>query len=553
MADIIKTSYMDKADIGYSEYIAKKSTDIDLVDAKPGDRVFVLEEGKVYICVDSGEWEELVISGGGGGGGETITVDDKMSESSTNPVQNKVITTALNDKVSKEGYNKLNGYYVLDEKGTFSLYGTLDLNGKNITNVRSPINIYDVSNKLYVDNQDALAEKLSHKVTNLSAASTDAQYASAKAIVDYVDSEIADKAIIAEDGSVSQNLDFQGDFALDIDDPDYDAAIVLDRRLDDNRGTILTLNGMVDETPYKVAIENVATPFNAYDAANKKYVDDNIVIPTYHLVFLNEDGTVDSYASTINYATIKANLTDPREKDYLDVSWKNDAAGTTYTRFYAEVVEITEVNNGDIKFIADLEYDGIARRITFTLDPNSTLVTTLLTTEEIVSNKSQNIVADTGSTSKYPSIKAVEDFLKPVTIWESNTPSEYLKALQADISASPSWQLTNLDMTPFKRIKIYTCSGRSTGSTANASTTAAMVLEMSLDSRAAISAYGGNYVGSIISQKPNDNNRLATLTCAVSADKTSFAVLRQTNLYGTAVTSNNDVNANVFLIEGYYY
>lgn len=141
---------------------------------------------------------------------------------------------------------------------------------------------------------------------------------------------------------------------------------------------------------------------------------------------------------------------------------------------------------------------------------------------------------------------------KPVVVWESNDPTTYLKAIQTDISASPAWQLTNLDMTPFKRIKIYSCAGQTTGSTASASTTVAMILEMSLDSRAAISAYGGNYIGSIISQKPNDNNRLATLTCAVSSDKTSFVVLRQTNLYGTAATSNNDVNANVFMIEGYY-
>jgi hypothetical protein len=75
---------------------------------------------------------------------------------------------------------------------------------------------------------------------------------------------------------------------------------------------------------------------------------------------------------------------------------------------------------------------------------------------------------------------------------------------------------------------------------------------MSLDSRASISAYGGNYVGSILVQKPNDANRYASLTCAVSADKTKFVVLRQSSLYGTAATGNNDVNANVFKIEGYY-
>ena len=75
---------------------------------------------------------------------------------------------------------------------------------------------------------------------------------------------------------------------------------------------------------------------------------------------------------------------------------------------------------------------------------------------------------------------------------------------------------------------------------------------MTLDERARIGAYGNNYVASTVVQKPNDANRLATLTCAVSSDKTSFVVLRQTNLYGTAATSNNDVNANVFMIEGYY-
>lgn len=75
---------------------------------------------------------------------------------------------------------------------------------------------------------------------------------------------------------------------------------------------------------------------------------------------------------------------------------------------------------------------------------------------------------------------------------------------------------------------------------------------MSLDSRMAITSKGGHYVGSVLSQKPNDANRYASLTCAVSADKTSFSVLRQTSLYGTAATTNNDIGANVVLIEGYY-
>ncbi|MEE3458251.1 MAG: hypothetical protein VZQ75_00180 [Candidatus Faecousia sp.] len=39
-------------------------------------------------------------SGGGGGGGGSVTVDAALSETSENPVQNKVIAEALTGKVS---------------------------------------------------------------------------------------------------------------------------------------------------------------------------------------------------------------------------------------------------------------------------------------------------------------------------------------------------------------------------------------------------------------------------------------------------------------------
>lgn len=42
------------------------------------------------------EIRDAIIAGGGGGG--SITVDDEMSLTSTNPVQNKVITAAVNQK-----------------------------------------------------------------------------------------------------------------------------------------------------------------------------------------------------------------------------------------------------------------------------------------------------------------------------------------------------------------------------------------------------------------------------------------------------------------------
>lgn len=126
-------------------------------------------------------------------------------------------------------------------------------------------------------------------------------------------------------------------------------------------------------------------------------------------------------------------------------------------------------------------------------------------------------------------------------------------ALGADLTATGiAWQLTNLDFSPFKRVKIYSKAGiKTSGVGVDASNTPSIVLEISLDPRAA-SPTGGHYLGSHVGQKPNDANRLYTLTCAISADKTSFAVLRMSTLYGTAATSNSDVNGYVFKIEGYY-
>lgn len=341
-------------------------------------------------------------------------------------------------------------------------------------------------------------------------------------------------------GEISGDVKVDGNFTLYIADDDYDAGINFTRALDDNLGTVLTLTGYADNTNYKPIIRNIGTCVNDYDIANKKYVDDLI----FYIPISSLDVTTitwnDLYEAYTNNHLIVAKI------DYLN----NGSTVPVIVPLYSIV---GNQSAGSIVFTFLIGISTITYIVTG-IGSNVCTVTKQEQNFELISNKTQAIALNSTSTTLYPSTKAVFDEFqrKPVVVWESNDPSTYLKGIQTDISASPAWQLTNLDLTPFKRIKIYSCAGQKSGTTASASTTAAMILEMSLDSRAAISAYGGNYVGSIINQKPNDNNRLATLTCAVSADKTSFVVLRQTNLYGTGVTSNNDVNANVFMIEGYY-
>ena len=142
---------------------------------------------------------------------------------------------------------------------------------------------------------------------------------------------------------------------------------------------------------------------------------------------------------------------------------------------------------------------------------------------------------------------------KPVTVWEVQDVSQGLLALNTNISSSLAWQLTDLDLTPFARIKIYVKAGRKTGvGAADSSIAPASIIEMSMDDRAKETVTQNAFLGSSVVQNPNDPNRLGLITCAVSGDKTKFAVLRATTLYGTAATNNTDAYPYVFLIEGYY-
>lgn len=184
-------------------------------------------------------------------------------------------------------------------------------------------------------------------------------------------------------GEISGNVKIDGNLTLDIEDEDYDAGIRAAASLDDNLGTILTLTGYAngqEATTYRPVIRNIAEPHNNYDVANKKYVDDHVGLPNYHLVFLNADGTVDTSASTLQYNSIVSNLSNTMKADYLDVFWGD-------TRFYAKAIETTNVNNGDIKFIGEIEYQGIQRYIVFTLTSSNVLTTTNIITFESIHNK----------------------------------------------------------------------------------------------------------------------------------------------------------------------
>lgn len=133
---------------------------------------------------------------------------------------------------------------------------------------------------------------------------------------------------------------------------------------------------------------------------------------------------------------------------------------------------------------------------------------------------------------------------KPVTIYETDGTTG-LVAIQGN--AGESWQLTDLDLSPFKRLKIYITSSGSS----NAATTPALVTEMTLDNRA-LSKTLGVYVVSSVAQNPNNANRLYAVTFSVNAEKTAFTWNRSDSIYGTAATDAYKNDRYIWKIEGYY-
>ena len=84
-------------------------------------------------------------------------------------------------------------------------------------------------------------------------------------------------------GEITGNVKIDGNLTLGIEDEDFDVGITFSKSLDNNLGTVLTINGYADgstPTNYKPVIRNVAEPNANYDVANKKYVDDHVALPS---------------------------------------------------------------------------------------------------------------------------------------------------------------------------------------------------------------------------------------------------------------------------------
>ena len=307
-------------------------------------------------------------------------------------------------------------------------------------------------------------------------------------------------------------------------------------------------SGDYQDLSNKPTIPTVPTDVSAFDN-DVGYLKQN-----YYSVVLNPDGTVNTYSQELNYQTIKNNLQDSKINDILEIMWVT-------TKFNIQAIEET---GGDIKFIGDIEFDGIQRRMVFTLNSNNQLTTTLITTNEIVSNKRTSVVNNL-SDNYYPSTNAVynEFQRKPVLIYDkvdklhvpgtitagTDDNNGLLNQNQGEGTTRTiqSWNITGMNLSEFKRIRVVY--SRNDGTSA---VTGEFFIPLDADY-----ITDGNlnaYVNGASLPYYAVRTRLVGINCAISSDKTSFSVTQTISLTATTLgmvaTTVNDMF--VTKIEGYY-
>ncbi len=197
--------------------------------------------------------------------------------------------------------------------------------------------------------------------------------------------------------------------------------------------------------------------------------------------------------------------------------------------------------------VSDASLNPTTGVLSITKSDNSTITVNLGSFEQ-TSNKVTSLSAASTDT-QYPSAKCVYDSIpiKPVVVWEAETVSQGFLATETDIAQSMNnWQITNLDMTPFKYVELYIRAGGN----ANVSYTPGVVVTIDLST--INKSTFGHFLGSAVVQGPNDRNRLLAVSAAVSEDKTSIIFNRCTSLYGTAATDANNNGRILYKVVGYY-
>lgn len=142
-------------------------------------------------------------------------------------------------------------------------------------------------------------------------------------------------------------------------------------------------------------------------------------------------------------------------------------------------------------------------------------------------------------------------YKKPVTIWETDGTWGFLGVNDGTMDLN-SWQLGNLDFSPYKFVIAYIKQADRDFSTVQANyVTPAMMICIPLDEASKSSEYNA-YIAGGNTTNPNDRNVQFCVIVAIDETKTKFKVVSEHSIYGTALGGRNDNGRYCYKLEGYY-
>lgn len=164
-------------------------------------------------------------------------------------------------------------------------------------------------------------------------------------------------------------------------------------------------------------------------------------------------------------------------------------------------------------------------------------------------------INDSASTTETVwSSSKIYDLLYPHVVYGSDdyTTGVLAHNEKVDDLTDSSFQITGVDLTPYKRIKCYIAANSDKASKAR--TTPPMVVEIYLEEGQKFRgpAITNNfYIGQAVGYCTEDRNVLYRLCVAVNPDKTKVCFVDQSTLYGTTIGGRNDNARYLYKIEGY--
>lgn len=397
-----------------------------------GMPVAVKSEEKLYLLVgndttDINNWKPV----GSGEGGTEIVVDEELSDSSTNPVQNKVIKAAI-DAVSSGRYIKVeelpvsgegkNVYLILNGEDTYDQYVWVDDDWAKIGSSNIDLSDYVTTNALETTLADyATKEDLEGIEGTID---TDNYYTKAE-----VDSALTDKANASTTYSKTEVDDLisainPSEVNLEnyYDKDEVDSALALKANLTDIPE--------IPEIPTDYYTQSeVDTKLSAKADADTVYTKtevDNLIdaLPT-------PAEPVDAYTKTEtdDLLDTKADSTDVYTKDEVDTALGNKAdVSTTYTK--TEVDKLIEaIPSGSEVDLSDYyTSDEIDEMLDGNIKEND-MPDTIRNLDDIF----ENIVLPTPSSTPIPNVGVVSHFDETNgQLTYNNTPVQMAETIDTD-------------------------------------------------------------------------------------------------------------------------